>query len=124
MASASQFVRGTRTLARTCPRLCNVVGHRCSVRLRKISDHYSARALETLTKIEDPAADIWVLMLLEISKFGEGKWEESRTFFTNVMAVAARVGDRRRWRDGVDCEAVIGACRGDWKASLDGLGAM
>ena len=108
-------------LARGCATLSGIAA---LFRLRKISDHYSARALETLAKIEDPAADIWVLMLLGISKFGEGKWEESRTFFTNVMAVAARVGDRRRWRDGVDCEAVIGACRGDWKASLDGLGAM
>ena len=108
-------------LARGCATLSSVAA---LFRLRKISDYYSARALETLAKIEDPAADVWVLMLLGISQFGERKWEDSRAFFTNVMAAAARVGDRRRWRDGVDCEAVIGACRGDWKASLDGLAAM
>jgi class 3 adenylate cyclase len=108
-------------LARGCATLSGIAA---LFRLRRISDHYSARALETLVRIEDLAADVWVLMLLGIAKFGEGKWEEARTHFINVVAAAASVGDRRRWRDGVDCEAVIGACRGDWKASLDGLGAM
>ncbi|MGO9420244.1 AAA family ATPase, partial [Roseiarcus sp.] len=70
-------------LARGCATLAGIAG---LFRLRKISDHYSARALEILAKIEDPAADVWVLILLGLSKFGEGQWEESRTFFANVVA--------------------------------------
>jgi AAA ATPase domain len=108
-------------LARGCATLSGIAG---LFRLRKISDHYSARALEILAKIEDPAADVWVLMLLGLSKFGEGQWKESRTFSANVVTAAARVGDRRRWRDGVDNGAAIEACRGKWKEALDGLAAM
>ncbi len=108
-------------LARGCATLSGIAG---LFRLRKISSHYSARSLEILAKIEDPAADVWVLMLLGLSKFGEGQWEESRAFFVNLVAVAAKVGDRRRWRDGVDNGAAIEACRGKWKEALDGLAAM
>src|SRR5208337_3814523 len=91
-------------LARGCATLSGIAG---LFRLRKISDHYSARALDILARIEDPAADVWVLMLLGLTKFGEGRWEESRTFFANVAAAAEKVGDRRRWRDAIDNGAVI-----------------
>ena len=36
----------------------------------------------------------------------------------------SRIGDRRRWRDGVENAADIEACRGNWKEALVGLTAM
>ena len=45
-------------------------------------------------------------------------------FLANVVAAASRIGDRRRWRDGVENAAVIEACRGNWKEALVGLTAM
>ena len=92
--------------------------------MRKASGHYSARALEILTNLDDPAAETWVFTLLGLSKFGEGRWEESRTFLANVVAAATRIGDRRRWRDGVENAADIEACRGNWKEALVGLNAV
>ncbi len=108
-------------LARGCATLSGIAG---LFRLRKISGHYSARALDILAKLEDPAAETWVSTLLGLSRFGEGQWEQSRTFFANVVAAAAKIGDRRRWRDGVENAAIIEACRGKWKEALDGLTAM
>ena len=108
-------------LARGCATLSGITGF---FRLRKASDHYSARALEILANLDDPAAETWVFTLLGLSKFGEGQWEESRTFLANVVAAATRIGDRRRWRDGVENAAVIEACRGNWKEALVGLAAM
>ena len=92
--------------------------------MRKASGHYSARALEILANLDDPAAETWVFTLLGLSKFGEGQWKESRTFFANVVTAATRNGDRRRWRDGVENAADIEACRGNWKEALVGLTAM
>ena len=108
-------------LARGCATLSGIAG---LFRLRGISGHFSARALNILAKLEDPAAETWVFTLLGLSQFGEGRWEESRTYFANVVAAAVRVGDRRRWRDGVENAAVIEACRGKWKEALNGLTAM
>ncbi len=85
-------------LARGCATLSGIAG---LFRLRKISDHYSARALEILAKLDDPAAEAWVFILLGLSRFGEGQWEESRTFFANVVAAADkdwRSPALARWR--------------------------
>ena len=108
-------------LARGCATLSGITGF---FRLRKASGHYSARALEILANLDDPAAETWVFTLLGLSKFGEGRWEKSRTFLANVVAAAARIGDRRRWRDGVENAADIEACRGNWKEALVGLNAV
>ena len=48
-------------LARGCATLTGIAGF---FRLRKTSGHYSARALEILAKLEDPAAETWVFTLL------------------------------------------------------------
>ena len=108
-------------LARGCATLAGITGF---FRLRKASGHYSARALEILADLNDPAAETWVFTLLGLSKFGEGRWEESRPFLANVVTAAARIGDRRRWRDGVENAADIEACRGNWKEALVGLTAV
>ena len=107
-------------LARGCATLSGITGF---FRLRKASARYSARALDILANLDDPAAETWVFTLLGLSRFGEGQWEESRTFLTNVVAAATRIGDRRRWRDGVENAADIEACRGNWKDALVGLAA-
>ncbi len=108
-------------LARGCATLSGITGF---FRLSRASAYYSARSLKILAKLEDPAAETWVFTLLGLSRFGEGKWEESRTFLANVVSAASRNGDRRRWRDGVENAAVIEACRGNWKDALVGLAAM
>ena len=108
-------------LARGCATLSGITGF---FRLHKASGHYSERALEILINLRDPAAETWVFTLLGLSKFGEGRWEELRTFLANVVAAATRIGDRRRWRDGVENAADIEACRGNWKEALIGLNAV
>ena len=108
-------------LARGCATMSGITGF---FRLRKATDHYSARALEILAELDDPAAETWVFTLLGLSKYSEGQWEESTKFLANVVAAASRIGDRRRWRDGVENAGVIEACRGNWKEALVGLTAM
>jgi hypothetical protein len=108
-------------LARGCSTLSGVAG---LFRLQGVSRHYSTRALDILAKLEDPAAETWVFNLLGLSQLGEGHWEESREFFAKVVSAAERIGERRRWRDGVENAAVIEACRGRWTEALGGLTAM
>jgi tetratricopeptide (TPR) repeat protein len=117
----SERIGSSPELARGCATLAGIAG---LFQLRKVSDHYSARALEILSRLDDPAAEIWVFILLGLSKLGKGEWEGSKTFFANVIAAADKVGDRRRWRDGVENAAIAEACRGKWKEAIDGFSAM
>jgi hypothetical protein len=107
-------------LARGCATLSGITGF---FRLRRASGHYSARALEILTDLNDPAAETWVFTLLGLSKLGNGQWEEASRFLANVVTAAIKIGDRRRWRDGIENLAVIEACRGNWKEAIVGLTA-
>jgi len=115
----SERIGPSPELARGCATLSGVAG---LFKLRKISGYYSARALEILRR--HPEAEIYVFVLLGLSKLGRGEWEESRTFFANVVAAADKAGDRRRWRDGVENAAIVEACRGKWREALDGFSAM
>ena len=108
-------------LARGCATLSGITGF---FRLRKASGYYSERALDILASLDDPAAETWVFTLLGLSKLGEGQWEESSRFLANVVTAATTIGDRRRWRDGVENAALIEASRGNWKDALVGLTAM
>jgi class 3 adenylate cyclase/tetratricopeptide (TPR) repeat protein len=117
----SERIGPSPELARGCATLAGIAG---LFQLRKVSDHYSARALKILSDLDDPAAEIWVFILLGLSKLGKGEWEGSGTFFAKVIAAADKVGDRRRWRDGVENAAIAKACRGKWKEALDGFSAM
>jgi class 3 adenylate cyclase len=117
----SERLGASPELARGCATLSGIAG---LFRLQAVSRHYSARALGLLAELEDPAAEAWVFNLLGLSGLGEGRWEESRTSFANVVSAAERIGDRRRWRDGVENGAVIEACCGRWEVALGGLTAM
>ena len=73
----SERIGSSPELARGCATLAGIAG---LFQLRKVSDHYSARALKILSDLDDPAAEIWVFILLGLSKLGKGEWEGSRTF--------------------------------------------
>ena len=103
-------------LARGCATVSGISG---LFRLRRISGHYSARALDILKRLDEPAAETWVFILLGLSKLGEGRWEESKTYLDSVLTAAYKIGDRRRWRDGVENTAIIEACRGKWQRAIE-----
>ena len=44
--------------------------------------------------------------------------------FRRTAEIAAPLGERRRWRDGIEGGAIVDACRGDWPAALDGIKEM
>jgi class 3 adenylate cyclase/tetratricopeptide (TPR) repeat protein len=108
-------------LARGCATVSGISG---LFRLRRISGHYSARALDILNRLDEPAAETWVFILLGLSKLGEGRWEESKTYLENVLTAANKIGDRRRWRDGVENTAIIEACRGKWQRAIESFSEM
>jgi class 3 adenylate cyclase len=92
--------------------------------LRAVAAHYRARALETLKGLDDPAAAVWVYIVVGLSLCGVGEWDEATTILTQAATVAESIGDRRRWRDGIENVSAIAACRGNWARALDGATSM
>lgn len=94
------------------------------VRLRTTSANYRRHSLEMLDTIDDPGASAWALNLLGISRTGTGDWEDAATMFRRTAEIAAPLGERRRWRDGIENGAIVNACRGDWLTALNGIKEM
>lgn len=92
--------------------------------LRGVAAHYRQRALETLTRLDDPSATVWVHIVVGLSLAGTGEWEQAKRLLTQAATVAEDIGDRRRWRDGVENVACIAACQGNCEEALDGVTAM
>ena len=92
--------------------------------LHGVAAHYRARALETLEGLDDPAAAVWVYIVVGLSLSGVGEWDEATTIFTQAATVAEVIDDRRRWRDGIENVSTIAACQGHWARALDGAKAM
>lgn len=109
-----QQARGYATLA----------GITSLTRLRRASAYYRRRALETLDGLEDPAASVWVYIVVGLSLAGLGQWEEATSVFFQAAAIAEAVGDRRRWRDARENIAAIAACQGNWQDALTGVNDM
>ena len=92
--------------------------------LRAVAAHYRARALETQTGLDDPAAAVWVYIVVGLSLAGVGEWDEAEKILTQAATVAEGIGDRRRYRDGIENVAAIAACQGNWARALEGATAM
>lgn len=92
--------------------------------LRRVAAHYRARALETLEGLDDPAAAVWVDVVVGLSLAGVGEWENATKVLTEAATLAEAIGDRRRWRDGIENVAAIAACQGNWADALNGVKAM
>jgi class 3 adenylate cyclase/tetratricopeptide (TPR) repeat protein len=94
------------------------------VQFRDMSANYRRRSLEMLDAIDDPGASAWALNLLGISRTGTGDWGDAASMFRRTAEIAAPLGERRRWRDGIEGAAIVDACRGNWPAALDGIKKM
>lgn len=92
--------------------------------LRAVAERYRRRALATVEDLAEPAATVWVSMVVALSLVGSGQWRRARLLLEHAASAARQIGDMRRWRDAVENIAGIDACRGEWGAALDGVAAM
>ncbi len=101
-----------------------VAGIASLVPLNRIAESYRRLSLRTLDKLDDPAATVWVSVVVALSLLGIGAWDRADTLLRQAATVAETIGDRRRWRDAVENMAGIAACRGDWPAAISGVTTM
>jgi hypothetical protein len=69
--------------------------------LHGLAQAYCRRALETVRPMNNLAARAWVSLVTGVYYAGLGQWAMARGLFDEVVSISDRLGDRRRWDDGV-----------------------
>jgi tetratricopeptide (TPR) repeat protein len=90
--------------------------------LHGAAEAYLRRALEGAQASDNLATREFVAMAAGFYYAGVGKWAEARELFDQMLAIAQRIGDRRRWDDAMSNLAPIHYYRGEF-ASGAGLAA-
>ncbi|HMA41062.1 MAG TPA: AAA family ATPase [Gemmatimonadales bacterium] len=92
--------------------------------LPKQADAYCRRALETARATGDVPATIWTALSVGAYKLGVAAWEEARALFDLVTSESERLGDARRWDDGIQFLIDLHFLQGRFETSLDLAGRL
>ncbi len=69
--------------------------------LHNFAQAYCRRALDMVQSVNNLAARAWVSLVAGVYYAGLGHWGTARELFDEVIQISERLGDRRRWDDGV-----------------------
>lgn len=84
-----------------------------------LADAYCRRALETARESGDIAATVWTALTVGAYKLGVAAWDEAEALFKLVTGESGRLGDARRWDDGIQFLTDLDILRGDFPAGLE-----
>jgi predicted ATPase len=69
--------------------------------LHNFAQAYCRRALDMVQSVNNLSAKAWVSLVTGVYYAGLGHWGTARELFDEVVAISQRLGDRRRWDDGM-----------------------
>lgn len=87
-------------------------------RLSSVAKSYGERALDVLSRIDDPGAAWWVPLVVGVSRLSAGDLTTASRLMEMTAIAADRIRDRRHWRDAIGNQSIIFGLRGDWNAGL------
>jgi tetratricopeptide (TPR) repeat protein len=103
-------------LARSYATVGAIVGF---VPLPRMAEAYCRRALDTAREAGDVSAAVWTALTVGAYKLGVAAWDEAETLFDVVTSESERLGDARRWDDGIQFLTDLHLLRGRFETSLD-----
>ncbi len=92
--------------------------------LRGHAEAYCRRALDTAREVHDVPAAIWTALTVGAYKVGVGSWQEALALFATVTEQSERLGDARRWDDGIQFLTDIHLLQGRFETSLELAGQL
>ncbi|HEX5098739.1 MAG TPA: protein kinase [Polyangiaceae bacterium] len=87
--------------------------------MRRFASHYLHRAEETLAAAPDAAVESYLLLLKGLDLANQGRFREGEPVLREVVAIAERLGYRRRWEEAVSILAYNHGMRGLTREALD-----
>jgi len=91
---------------------------------RGMAGRYLQRAERALGADPDPAVESYLSLLRGVELASMGRWDESEPCVKNAVAIAERLGYRRRWEEGMAILAYNHGLRGAFDRALDEAGAV
>jgi class 3 adenylate cyclase/tetratricopeptide (TPR) repeat protein len=82
--------------------------------LHGLAQAYCRRALEMVRPMNNLSARAWVSLVTGVYYAGLGHWATARGLFDQVVEVSERLGDRRRWDDGVTNLVMVNYFEGEF----------
>ena len=92
--------------------------------LRGSAEAYCRRALDTARNVNDVSAAVWTALTVGAYKVGVGSWQEALALFATVTSQSERLGDARRWDDGIQFLTDIHLLQGRFETSLELAGQL
>jgi len=87
--------------------------------LRKVAESYCRRALDVAHMVNDLSAHTFVSMAVGYYYIGVGNWAKARKLFEQIVEISERLGDERRWEDGIDNLMDVCCFRGDFVSGAE-----
>jgi serine/threonine protein kinase/tetratricopeptide (TPR) repeat protein len=81
--------------------------------LRSVAAAYLSRAEQALGDAPDPAVESYLALVRGVQLAGEGRWEDAEPCIRRAVAIAEKLGYRRRWEEGMAILAYNHGLRGD-----------
>ena len=79
-----------------------------------LAQMYCRRALEMVRPMNDLSARAWVALATGVYYAGLGHWATAHGLFDDVVEISERLGDRRRWDDGVTNLVMVNYLQGEF----------
>jgi tetratricopeptide (TPR) repeat protein len=86
--------------------------------LRGVAAAYLSRAERVLGDKPDPAVESYLALVHGVQLAGEGRWNEAEPYIRRAVAIAEKLGYRRRWEEGMAILAYNHGLRGDPEHAL------
>jgi len=89
-----------------------------SPQMRRFAPEYLRRAEATLEQAPDPAVESYLLLLKGLDLANQGLWRQGEPVIRDAIAIAERLGYRRRWEEAVSILAYNHGMRGLTREAL------
>jgi class 3 adenylate cyclase len=87
--------------------------------LDRLARFYERLALETAKTLDDPSTTAYVLELIGIFRAGKGYWDKAYQYLRESISIAEKLGDQRRFVEGVNTICQTLARQGRFAETLD-----
>jgi predicted ATPase/class 3 adenylate cyclase len=85
--------------------------------LHGIATSYLHRALDTVEKVDDLIAHVWVNIVVAFYDAGIGNWGDAAQLLEEAVEISERLGDQRRREDGIGVLCALNYFQGNFETS-------